>query len=101
MDPTTLANRAAWDKAYQKQLRAYDEMLAEASTGAALIASERELLQEILAARPMVVHPLSGNGQDDIALVQAGAHAVVGVDYSETAVRAAQRRADDLGAACR
>ena len=29
------------------------------------------LLQDILAMRPVVVHPQSGNGQDDIALVQA------------------------------
>jgi SAM-dependent methyltransferase len=100
MDSTTLANRVAWDKAYQQQLRVHDEMLAEAATGATLVASERELLRDILAARPVVVHAQSGNGQDDIALVQAGARAVLGVDYSETAVHAAQRRADALGAAC-
>jgi SAM-dependent methyltransferase len=101
MDSTTLNNRAAWDKAYQQQLRAYDEMLAEAATGATLIPSERELLRDILAARPVVVHPQSGNGQDDIALVLAGARAVIGVDYSAAAVHAAQGRADALGAACR
>jgi SAM-dependent methyltransferase len=101
MDETTLANRTAWDKAYQAQLPAYDEMLAEAATGATLVASERELLQDILAMRPVVVHPQSGNGQDDIALVQAGAREVIGIDYSETAVHVAQSRADDLGAACR
>jgi SAM-dependent methyltransferase len=101
MDETTLANRTAWDKAYQAQLAAHDEMLAKAATGVTLVASERELLRNILATRPVVVHPQSGNGQDDIALVQAGAREVIGVDYSETAVRAAQSRADDLGAACR
>jgi SAM-dependent methyltransferase len=101
MDPTTLNNRTAWDKAYQQQFRAYDEMLAEAATGATLIPSERELLRDILSARPVVVHPQSGNGQDDIALAQAGARAVIGVDYSATAVHAAQGRADDLGVACR
>lgn len=101
MDETTLANRTAWDRAYQAQIHAYDEVLAGAATGATLLASERELLRDILAARPMVVHPLSGNGQDDIALLQAGAREVIGVDYSETAVRVAQNRADDFGAACR
>jgi SAM-dependent methyltransferase len=101
MDPTTLTNRTAWDKAYEQQLPAYDEMRAEAATGATLIASEREILRDILATGPMVVHPQSGNGQDDIALVQAGARAVIGVDYSATAVQAAQGRADDLDAACR
>jgi hypothetical protein len=34
-------------------------------------------------------------------LVQAGAKSVVGIDYSQVAVRAAQRRADELGVACR
>jgi hypothetical protein len=101
MDETTLANRTAWDKAHRAQLWAYDEMSAKAATGATLVASERELLRDILAMRPLVVHPQSGNGQDDIALVQAGAREVIGVDYSETAVRVAQSRADDLGAACR
>lgn len=101
MDKTTRANRTAWDKAYQAQLPANDEMLAEAAAGATLVASERELLRDVLAMRPLVVHPQSGNGQDDIALVQAGAREVIGVDYSEIAVRAAQHRADDLGAACR
>jgi SAM-dependent methyltransferase len=101
MDPTSFANRVAWDKAYQEQSRTFDEMLAGSTTGASLVASERRLLRDILAAHPLVVHPQSGNGQDDIALVDAGARAVIGVDYSETGVRAAQRRADALGAACR
>jgi len=90
VDETTLANRTAWDEAYQAQLAAYDEMLAKAATGVTLVASERQLLRNILATRPVVVHPQSGNGQDDIALVHAGAREVIGVDYSETAVRAAR-----------
>ncbi|WFE47798.1 class I SAM-dependent methyltransferase [Verrucosispora sp. WMMD1129] len=102
MDEMTLANRTAWDKAYQaQQLHAYDEMSAEAATGVTLVASELELLRDILTARPVVVHPQSGNGQDDIALVQAGAREVIGVDYSETVVHAARGRADALGVACR
>ncbi|GGK79323.1 hypothetical protein [Mangrovihabitans endophyticus] len=50
-----------------------NEMPTEAAAGATLFASERKLLADILTTRPMVVHPPSGNGQDDIALVQAGA----------------------------
>ncbi|WP_344647396.1 class I SAM-dependent methyltransferase [Cryptosporangium japonicum] len=34
-------------------------------------------------------------------LVNAGATSVVAVDFSEVTVRAAQRRADQLGVACR
>jgi len=101
MDETTRANRRAWDKAYQAQFPSCDEISAKAATGASLVASERELLEDILAMRPVVVHPQSGNGEDDIALVQAGAREVIGIDYSETAVRTAQSRADALGAACR
>jgi SAM-dependent methyltransferase len=47
------------------------------------------------------VHLQSGHGLDDVALVRAGARSVVGIDYSQVAVTAAQRRADQLGAACR
>ncbi len=101
MDETTLANRAAWDRAYEGRQWADEQMRAEAATGSTLLPSERELLRDVLAGRPLVVHPQSGNGQDDIALVRAGAREVIGVDYSEIAVRDAQRRADALGAACR
>ncbi|MET8260138.1 class I SAM-dependent methyltransferase [Micromonospora sp. NPDC005205] len=50
---------------------------------------------------PEVIHPQSGNGLDDPALTYAGARSVVDVDYSEVAVEAAQRLADELGVACR
>jgi SAM-dependent methyltransferase len=101
VDSTTGANRRAWEAASRKHVDEYDELLAEAATGTSLIGTERELLREVLASSPEVVHPQSGHGLDDIALVRAGARSVVGVDYSEVAVRAAQRRADELGAACR
>lgn len=101
MDETTLGNRAAWDLAYAGREWADEEMREQAATGVTLIPSERELLRDILTTRPLVVHPQSGNGQDDIALVRAGAREVIGVDYSEPGVVAAQRRADALGAACR
>ena len=47
------------------------------------------------------MHLQSGNGTDDVALVRAGVRSVVGVDFSEVAARAAQRRATDLGSPCR
>jgi SAM-dependent methyltransferase len=47
------------------------------------------------------VHLQSGHGLDDVALVQAGARSVVGIDYSQVAAGAAQRRADELGVPCR
>jgi SAM-dependent methyltransferase len=48
-----------------------------------------------------VVHLQSGHGLEDVALVQAGAGSVLGIGYSQVPVRAAQRRADELGVACR
>jgi SAM-dependent methyltransferase len=101
VDPTVSANRSAWEAASQKHVREYDELLAEAATGSSLAEAERDLLREILGRSPAVVHLQSGNGQDDVALVRAGARSVLGVDYSEVATGAAQRRADALGVACR
>jgi SAM-dependent methyltransferase len=101
VDPTTKANQAAWNAASQKNVREYAERLAEAAAGTTLIGLEREILAPVLRRSPAVVHVQSGNGTDDVPLVQAGARHVVGVDYSEVAVHAAQRRANDLGAACR
>ena len=101
MDPTTQANRTAWESASQKHVRQYQELLAQAAAGSSLIGTERDLLRDVLRRSPQVVHLQSGHGLDDVALVQAGARSVVGVDYSEVAVRAAQRRATELGAACR
>jgi ubiquinone/menaquinone biosynthesis C-methylase UbiE len=101
MDSVTASNRIAWETASQHHVRDYDAHLARAATGESLIDTERELLQGILADSPEVVHLQSGHGLDDVALVQAGAKSVIGVDYSEVAVGAAQRRADDLGVACR
>lgn len=91
----------AWEAASQKHVREYGDLLAQAASGSSLTGTERDLLQEILRGSPAVVHLQSGHGLDDVALVQAGARSVVGVDYSQVAVRAAQRRADELGAACR
>jgi SAM-dependent methyltransferase len=101
VDPTAKANLAAWNAASQKHVREYDELLAEAVAGTSLIGLERDLLHPVLCRSPSVVHLQSGNGTDDVALIQAGAASVVGVDYSQVAVRAAQRRADELGVACR
>jgi SAM-dependent methyltransferase len=101
VDARTRANRAAWEVASEKHIREYSELLALAAAGASLNATERELLRTILRSSPEVVHLQSGNGTDDVALVGAGARSVVGVDYSVVATRAAQRRANELGVACR
>jgi SAM-dependent methyltransferase len=101
MDPTTRANRLAWETASQKHVREYRDLLARAAVGSSLVDTERELLQGILRRTPAVVHLQSGHGLDDVALVAAGARSVVGIDYSEVAVGAAQRRADELHVPCR
>jgi len=101
VDPTPQANRTAWEAASQKHVREYGDLLAQAASGSSLTGTERDLLREILRCSPEVVHLQSGHGLDDVALVQAGARSVIGIDYSQVAVRAAQRRADELGAACR
>lgn len=99
-DSTTLANQAVWKTASPKHVREYDDLLAQAATGASLIDTERALLRDVLAGTPEVVHLQSGHGLDDVALVYAGARSLVGVD-SEVAVTAVQQRADELGVACR
>ena len=100
MDSTTKANRIAWETASQKHVREYEDLLAQAASGSSLLDEERELLREVLHRAPDVVHLQSGHGLEDVALVSAGARSVVGVDYSEVAVGAARRRADELGVAC-
>ena len=101
MDPVALANRTAWETASIKHIREYADLLAQAESGSSLLDTERDLLSDVLRRAPEVVHLQSGHGLDDVALVRAGAKSVVGVDYSEVAAGAAQRRADELGVACR
>jgi ubiquinone/menaquinone biosynthesis C-methylase UbiE len=101
VDAVTQANREAWEAASRKHVREYDDLLAQAASGAALNAVERDLLRDILNDAPEVVHLQSGHGLEDAALVQAGARSVVGIDYSSTAAWAAQQRADELELACR
>jgi SAM-dependent methyltransferase len=98
VDDTTRANRMAWETASEHHLTDYDQHLAVAAAGTAVHDVERELLRDVLDRRPTVVHPQSGGGWDDTALIQAGARRVIGVDFSATAARGAQRRANDLGA---
>jgi SAM-dependent methyltransferase len=100
MDPDVRRNRVAWETASGKHVREHRDLLAQARTGSSLFPAERDLLGPLLRAAPMVVHPQSGNGLDDLDLARAGARSVVGVDFSETAATAAQRRADELGVAC-
>lgn len=92
--------KAAWEEASLKHVREYTQHLDMART-ATLTDVEAATLGPILAAGGAVVHPQSGHGVDDAALVRLGATSVIGVDYSPTAVGAAQRRADELGLPCR
>ena len=101
MDGATRANRAAWEAASVKHVREYVDLLAQAALGSSLADAERDLLGPLLACSPQVVHLQSGHGLDDVALVRAGARSVVGVDYSQVAAGAAQRRADELDVRCR
>ncbi|MEJ3747703.1 methyltransferase domain-containing protein [Actinomycetes bacterium KLBMP 9797] len=101
MDQRTRQNRAAWEAAAQKYVLEHDELLDEARHGSSLFPPEVALLRPLLASAPTVVHLQSGHGLDDIALVAAGARSVVGVDFSAVTAAAAQRRADQLGVACR
>jgi len=101
VDSVSRANRQAWESASAKYVREHDDLLAQAASGSTLTSVELDLLSVILRCSPDVVHLQSGNGLDDIALVRAGARRVVGIDYSQVAVRAAQRRADELSVPCR
>ncbi|WP_405070545.1 methyltransferase domain-containing protein [Kribbella sp. NBC_01510] len=96
-----LLNQVVWERASEKHVREYDELLAEARGDGLLERREVELLGPVLATGPVVVHFQSGHGLDDVGLVKAGARLVVGVDYSSVAVGAAQRRAVELGVSCR
>jgi SAM-dependent methyltransferase len=101
VDRTTRVNRVAWETASQKHVREYEQLLVEAASGSSLIDTERHLLREVLQRAPEVVHLQSGHGLDDVALIQAGATSVVGIDYSVVAAGAAQQRAAEIGVACR
>jgi SAM-dependent methyltransferase len=101
MEPGTRQNRIAWQAASEKHLREYAELLRQATDETSLSPAELTLLRPLLTSSPAVVHLQSGHGLDDIALLAEGAGTVVGVDFSERAAQAAQRRADELGVACR
>jgi SAM-dependent methyltransferase len=101
VDPTTRANRIIWETASLKHVREYQELLDLAVAGSSLINAERHLLHDILQQGPEVVHLQSGHGLEDVAFVHAGARSVVGIDFSAVAADAAQRRATEIGVACR
>jgi SAM-dependent methyltransferase len=101
MDELVQENRVAWERASQKHVREYDDLLAQGRSSGLLFERELELLAPVLEQGPVVVHFQSGNGLDDVGLVRAGARRVVGVDYSSVAAGAAQRRAVELGVDCR
>lgn len=89
------SNRRAWDIAAQKYVDENDELLA---TGPAhsLRECEVDVLGELLARKPRVVHLQSGNGLDDLALTRLGATSVVGVDFSAVTTVAAASRAREV-----
>lgn len=91
------SNRAAWDVAAHKYVDETDALLAEAAGGSSLAHVEEVLLAPLLAGSPRVIHVQSGHGLDDHALVAGGASQVVGVDFSDVTVLAAQTRAQALG----
>jgi len=101
VDTDVSNNRLAWESASEKHVREYDDLLRQAADHSSLLERELDLLRPLLAPAPAVVHLMSGHGLDDVALVAAGARSVVGVDFSVVAATAAQRRADELGVACR
>jgi SAM-dependent methyltransferase len=94
-------NQIVWNTASRKHDREYADLLEQARSGSALLPRELDVLRPVLGSAPEVVHLQSGCGIDDVALVAAGAQRVVGVDFSAVAASSAQRRADDLGVACR
>ena len=100
MEPEVRANQVVWNSASRKHVREDAELLAEARGGGSLLERELEILAPLLRPGPVVVHPQSGHGLDDVGLVRAGARRVVGVDYSQVAASAAARRACELGLDC-
>lgn len=101
VDSSTRHNRIAWETASQKYVHEHEELLRQARNTPSLVEHELALLRPLLASAPAVVHLQSGNGLDDVDLIAHGARTVVGVDFSEVAATAAQRRADELGVRCR
>ena len=93
-------NRAAWDRASEKHIREYADLLRQAAEHTSLLDRERAVLAPLLAREPDVAHLQSGHGLDDVDLIAAGARSVVGVDFSRVATGAARRRARELGVAC-
>ncbi|NAZ85467.1 hypothetical protein [Kineococcus indalonis] len=63
--------RAAWERASHEHVREHEDLLRQARV-ARLPPVEQDLLAGVLAAGPRVVHPQSGHGLDDVALVRAG-----------------------------
>jgi SAM-dependent methyltransferase len=101
VDHAARRNQVAWETASEKHVREYDDLLRQARDETSLLEPEVEHLRPLLRSSPRVVHLQSGHGLDDVALIAAGARSVVGVDFSTVATTAAQRRADELGVACR
>lgn len=95
------SNRQSWNDAAEKYVRESQQLVADARTHESLLPRERAVLAPLLEAAPEVVHLMSGQGLDDLDLVDAGAACVTGVDFSEVTARAAAGRAMALGVPCR
>ncbi|HEY0531691.1 MAG TPA: hypothetical protein VGD29_08855 [Actinoplanes sp.] len=60
MDPTTRANRTAWEIASRKHVREYDELLAEARVGGSLTPVEHALLDPLASGCADLVYTGKG-----------------------------------------
>jgi SAM-dependent methyltransferase len=95
---TSERTRQAWAEASDKYVREHAEHLEQGRHHRLEPIEEQVLARDVRGAA--VVHPMSGHGLDDLALVRLGAASVLGLDYSPSAVRSAQERADELGLPC-
>jgi ubiquinone/menaquinone biosynthesis C-methylase UbiE len=101
VDPVVARNRSVWEEASQKQVREYQNLLDSAKARSSLARCELEVLRPLLASAAAVVHLQSGHGSDDLDLAAAGAQCTVGIDFSDVAAAAAQRRALEAAVSCR
>ncbi len=101
MNPDVARNRASWEAASERYAGKDYEHLRTGSDETSLAGCELETLRPLLERAPDVVHLQSGHGLEDIDLAARGARRVVGVDFSQVAATAAERRARDAGAPCR
>jgi SAM-dependent methyltransferase len=93
VDATSRSNRAAWEAAATKYVRESDQILEAFGREGSLQPVELAALRPVLESGPDVVHLQSGHGLDDLHLLELGASAVIGVDFSSVTALAAHARA--------